>query len=63
MLSLKVSFTHPVPAKAITKQDGPKNFLAALNMVSFFSTAICKKVTIFDAARKYFGPSCYVTAL
>ena len=38
----------------VTKQEGPKNFLAVQPY---------KKDTIFGAARKIFGPSYFVTAL
>ena len=37
-------------------------FLATPKMVSFWATR-CKKDTIFDAARKCFDPSYFVTAL
>ena len=38
-------------------------FLAAPKMVSFLQLAAEKKDTIFGAARKFFGPSYFVTAL
>ena len=50
-------------AKAVTKQEAPKMFLAAPKMVSFSQLLAVKKDTIFVAARKIFGPSYLVTAL
>ena len=37
--------------KAVANQQGPKNFLTAPKMVSFFTAFY----TIFDAARRFFG--------
>ena len=50
-------------ATAITKYEGPKKFLSAPNMVSFFTAGSWGKDTIFGAARNFFGPSYFVTAL
>ena len=44
--------------KAVANQQGPKNFLTASKMVSFFTAFY----TIFDAARRFFGLY-FVTAL
>ena len=38
-------------------------FLAAPKMVSFSQLPAVKKDTIFDAGRKFFGPSYFVMAL
>ena len=40
-----------------------KNFLAAPKMVSISQLPAVKKDLIFGAARKFFGPSYFVTAL
>ena len=45
------------------EEEVPKNFLAAPKMVSFFSAAGYKKGHHFCAARRFFGPSYFVTAL
>ena len=50
-------------SKAITKYVVPKNFLAALKMVSFSQLPAAKKDTIFGSARNFFGPSYFVMAL
>ena len=49
--------------KAVTKQEGPKHFLAAPKMVSFFAAGSWEKDAILGAARKIFNPSYFVTAL
>ena len=49
--------------KAVTKYEGPKSFLAAPKMASFSQLPAVKKDTIFAAARKFFGPSYFVTDL
>ena len=48
--------------KAVTNLEGPKIFLAAPKMVSFPQLPAVKKDTIFGVARKFFGPSYFVTA-
>jgi hypothetical protein len=40
-----------------------KNFSSRTKEDVFFSAASCKKDTIFDAARNFFDPSYFVTAL
>ena len=45
------------------KKEGPKNFLAAQKLMYLFTAGSCEKDTIFGAARKFFGPSHFVTAL
>ena len=49
--------------KTVTKQEGPKFFLAAPKMVSFSQLPAVKKGPMFGATRKFFGPSYFVTAL
>ena len=48
--------------KAGSKKDGQNDFLAALFFDSFFTLAVEKKDSK-NSARKFFGPSCFVTAL
>ena len=43
-------------SKAITKEEEPKNFLAAPKMVSFSQLLAVKKEITFDPARKFFDP-------
>ena len=49
--------------KAVTKLEGPKNFLAARKMMSFSQLPAVKNDVIFGAARKLFDPPYFVTAL
>ena len=49
--------------KAMTKSEGPKNFLAAPFLIPFSQQPAVKKGIKNGAARKNFGASYFVTAL
>ena len=53
-ISIQAGCLKIANSKAITKEEGPKNFLAAPKMVSSPQLPAVKKNTIFGAARNYF---------
>ena len=53
---------HLWEIKAVTKWEEPKHFLATPKMVYFFTAGSWEKA-IFGAARNFFGPFYFVTAL
>ena len=49
--------------KAITKSEGPKNFLAAPRMMSFSELPAVKKTPYLVQVERNYGPSYFVMAL